>query len=142
MTEPTNTAVDLFSVFATDEAAEENGIETTLPMCGETLFTVARSNSPAYLKLVQKLAAQNKAILASDTPASKAKNKELMARVFAETILLGWQGTINYKGEALTYSKENAKLLLSHPEFLAKVREVSDDYKTFLVVKDAEDEKN
>lgn len=135
-------AIDFFAAYAADEVAEEKGAKVTLPRMGDKLFSIARSNNEDYARLITKLVKQNKHLLDSKTPEAKAKSKELMVRVFAETILLGWEGEIKYKDQMLAYSKENAKTLLGHAQFLEDVKAAADNFENYKLVKDEEDEKN
>ena len=138
----TNKAIDLFAAFAVDEAAEENGIMTPIPGAGDTMFKVARAGNKTYNRLFQKLLKQNKVVLDSKGEAADKKAEEIFIEVMVKSILLGWEGTVLFKGEALEYSRDNAKKLLSHKEFRAAVTKVSEDMEQFKVVKDEEDEKN
>jgi len=135
-------AIDLFSAFATDDTAEQKGTKTQLPGAGDTNFYVARDNNKAYIKLLQQRVKQNRAVLDSKGDAAEAKSDEIIIEVMAKTILLGWDGTVMYKGKPLEYSVDNAKVLLSHKEFRAVVNKVAADMEVFKVVKDEEDVKN
>lgn len=132
-------AVDLFSVFATDEKAEQVGTATQLAGCGDTQFYVARDNNKSYIKLLQQRVKQNRAVLDSKGDAAEAKSDAIICEVMAKTILVGWDGTVNYKGKALEYSVENAMTLLAHKEFRVVVNKVAADMEVFKLVKDEED---
>ena len=134
--------IDLFAAFATDTKAEEVGISTTVPGAGDTEFLVARAGNSEYTRKLQRLVKQNRTLLDSKGKQAEAKSDEILIDVMATTILLGWKGTINYRGEALAYSLENAKKLLALKEFRAAVSKVADDFETFRAVKEEEDSKN
>lgn len=135
-------AIDLFSAFATNEKTEQEGTPTQVPGAGDTLFTIARSGNKNYNKLLQKLVKQNRAILDSKGPAADAKNEEIFVELFAKTILLGWEGTVNIQGKATPYSYAAAVTLLRLKEFRNAVSEVANDMENFKVVKDEEEAKN
>jgi len=135
-------AIDLFAAFATDEKAEQGGTPTQLPGCGDTNFRIARDNNKAYIKLLQQRVKQNRAVLDSKGDAAEAKSDEIIIEVMAKTILLGWDGTVMYKGKPLEYSVDNAKTLLAHKEFRAVVNKVAADMEVFRIEKDSEDTKN
>jgi len=135
-------AIDLFAAFATDDSAEQKGTPTQLPGAGDTLFYVARDSNKAYIKLLQQRVKQNRAVLDSKGDAAEAMSEKIITEVMAKTILLGWNGTVNYKGKPLEYSLENATTLLSHKEFRAVVNKVATDMEIFKIVKDDEDVKN
>ena len=134
--------IDLFAAFAVDTAAEENGIYTQLPGCGDTEFLVARANNKSYNRLLEKLYKQNKPVLTSKGDAAEKKSEEIMVEVFSKTVLLGWKGNVTIKGVPTPYSKEAATQLLNLKEFRSIVTKVAEDHQVFLEVKDAEDEKN
>ena len=135
-------AIDLFSVFAVDATAEKDGVLTQIPNAGDTRWLIARTTSVKYQTALQKAVKRNKPVLDSGGEAAKAKSNEILADVMAKTILLGWEGEVKYKGKSLTYSVKNARLLLSHPDFLQAVTAVADSMEAFKAEKDEEDEKN
>lgn len=135
-------AIDLFSAFAVNAVQEQEGSDTQLPGCGDTLFKIAREGNKNYSKRLQKLVKQNRAVLDSKGDAAEAKSDEILVDVMAATILIGWQGEVLYKGTPMKYSVDAAKTLLAHKDFRAKVMEVSSNMETFKVVKDEEDSKN
>jgi hypothetical protein len=137
-----NVAVDLFAAFATDDVAEEQGVYTKVPGAGDTDFLVARSNNKSYNRIMAREVKKFKSLLDSKGEAADAKAEEIFIYVLARTVLLGWNGTILYKGEQMPYSRENAEKLLSHKDFRVALITVSDNLETFKKVKDAEDEGN
>lgn len=135
-------AIDLFAAFATDLQYEEQGIYTQIPGAGDTEFLVARAGNKTYTRLIQKLVKQNKAVLDSRGDAADAKSEEILVNVMAESILLGWKGTILFGGKPAEYSKEVAKKLLGMKDFRAAVTKVSEDMETFKQVRDEDAAKN
>lgn len=143
MTQAANdNSIDLFAVFATDEEAEKRGVETEIDGCGTTKFTIAKIGNENYLRLARPLLKKNQATLKppkgnrAAEKAAEEKAKEIEIELFAKTILLNWTGTINYNGEKLAYSYENAKKLLSHKGFRNKVSDIAGEDDLFKVVKD------
>lgn len=132
-------AVDLFSAFSTDQKTEEEGKLTQIPDCGDTLWLVARSGNKSYNRLLSTLYKRNRAVLDSKGDEAQKKSDEILAEVFAKTILLGWQGEILYKGKKYAYSYELAKQLLMHKDFRAKVAGISEDFSTFKEVDESDD---
>lgn len=115
---------DFFDEFATDAAAEVNGVE--VPYKGST-FIVARSGNKKYGKLLSDLVKKNQIALDLKDDAADDLSDKLMAEVLAKTILVGWKGEITYKGEKLKYSTANAMKLLAHADFRALVSRWADD---------------
>ena len=138
----TSNVIDLFSAFATDTNAEEQGTYTVLPGCGDTEFLIARENNPTYNRLLTKLLKQNKVKLDSKGPEAEKVAEGLMVEVMSKSVLLGWKGNILFKGVETTYSRDAAVQLLQIKDFRNKVSEVARDMETFRAVKEAEDEKN
>lgn len=118
---------DVFEQLATDEGKETGG--TWFPL-GDGKLLVARSGNANYGKKLSEAYERNRVILDSKTPAADELSKTVMIDVMAETILLGWDG-IGYKGKALDYSVENAKLLLSVGDFRRQVVKFSEDFEAF-----------
>ncbi len=138
----TNVAIDLFDAFATDPKKEVEGAETEIPGCGSTKFLVARVGSAAYKRILNTLYKKHKAVLESNSDEAQNISDKVMAEVYAKTVLLGWSGTVRYKGQDLPYSEANAKTLLQHKDFRAIVEGVAGDLNAFKVVSEAEEVKN
>lgn len=138
----TSNAIDFFTAFATDKTKEKKGVLTTIPDCGDTKFLVARAGNADYNRLLSQLFKRNRAILESKGDAANEKSDEILAEVYAKTILLGWEGTIMFQGKATAYSETAAKALLSLKDFRSKVEGVASDMNTFKAVEDEADVKN
>lgn len=139
----TDNAINLFNTFATNKEAEKQGMPTTLPNCGDTVFLVARAGNAAYNRSLSTLYKRNRAVLDSKGEEAEAKSDEIMAELYAKHILLGWKGTIaNKEGKQVPYSYEVALELLRLKDFRLVVEEVSKDFNTFSVELNKEDLKN
>lgn len=110
--------MDVFEVFATNTKKEEEGVEVKIGP--DSYITVARNNNRHYVKLLSTMFEENRQLLESGTEEGDKANQALMAEVIAKTILLGWRG-LEYQGQPIEYSLENAKMLLQHHEFLELV---------------------
>ena len=125
--------LDIFAVFATDEKLENEGVWKDIGQGTELL--VARTGNRAYGNELTKLVEANKDVLDErkddkPTPAADAMSDSIMVDVLAATVLRGWRtkrpdgtyvGDLLYRKKPLSYSVENAKLLLSHKDFRQKV---------------------
>lgn len=131
--------IDLFSAFSTDTVKEEAGTLTSLPDCGDTKWLIARAGNKNYNRVLGNLYKRNRATLEAKGDEAEAKSNELLAEVYAKTILLGWEGTIMFRGKKESYSEAVAKQLLMLKDFRAKVEAVSQDFATFKSVQDEED---
>lgn len=132
-------AIDLFSQFSTVKANEDEGTLTQLPDCGDTLWRVARSGNKKYNRLLSQLYKRNRAVLDSKGDEAEKKSDEILAEVFAKTILLGWEGEILYRGKKYPYSYEQAKILLGHKDFRTKVASIAEDFTNFKEIQEGED---
>jgi hypothetical protein len=115
--------MDIFTNYATDEALELGGAPAVIDGAG---FTLARLGNRKYARLLAKQIEANSVVLDQrdtdeEAAAAQAMSDQIMAKVLAATILLGWGEGISYKGQPLPYSTENAELVLSHKDFRAKV---------------------
>lgn len=139
--------MDIFQLYATDSAIEEKGREFTEEFGGESTFLIARAGNRSYQRMIQQQFEAHRHILElKETPeqeeAAATLNEKLIARVMAKTILLGWHGNVQYQGQALPYSYENAVKILMHKEFRARIQALSDNYRNYLVSAQKADEKN
>ena len=119
--------LDVFAQYATDETAELEGV--WIPH-GDAKFLIARSGNRHYGKELSRLVEQNKVLLDAKDDAADKLSEQIMIDVLASTILLGWEG-VGFKGQPLTYTKENAMMLLGVKDFRRKVVEWSDDLTHF-----------
>ena len=130
--------MDVFKTYAVDEAREEAGAWMEL---GDAELLIARGNNPRFTRLFTRLVKQHKRILDSQTEEADKLAQRLHVQALAETVLLGWKN-LQYQGEEITYSHENAIKLLNHKEFYAQVIRLSDDLEAFKLYQDKELEKN
>lgn len=130
--------MDVFKTYAVDEAREESGAWMEL---GDAELLIARGNNPRFTKLFSRLVKQHKRVLDSRNDEADKLAQRLHVQALAETVLLGWKN-LQYQGEEITYSPENAIKLLNHKEFYAEVIRLSDDLESFKIHKDQELEKN
>jgi hypothetical protein len=132
--------LDIFSTFAVDEKAEQDG--RWVEYGSGVSFLVARAGNAKYNRLLASMYKRNKVALESKGEAAEALNESLMGEVMAKTILLGWKGHVAIKGEKLDYSTENAKRLLAIKDFRRYISSVSEDFESFKAEQEAEDAKN
>jgi len=129
---------DVFKVYATDEKKENEGVEVQLG--GGAAITVARMHNPNFSKCILAEHEKHKAALdALPEDERKKLDDEIMCRVLADSILVGFTG-MGFKGKALAYSKENAIKLLQIKDFRMKVVEEAsklDNYRAVMEEADA-----
>lgn len=133
-------SVDIFSVFAVDEKAEQEG--RWVEYGGGVSFLVARAGNSKYNRLLSSQYKRNKVALEAKGEAAEALSDSLMVEVMSKTILLGWKGEIKLKGEALEYSVDNAKKLLAVKDFRRYITTLSEDFESFKAEQEADEAKN
>ena len=138
MTEAQNedTGLDIFAEFA----VEDGGVWH--PYAGDVEFLIARANNPKFARRANYFYEKYKRVLDGKGEAAEAKSNEIMAKVMAETILLGWKGKVRFQGQLVEYTVANAEKLLTVPLFRQWVNKMSNDEHAYKVVKDEEDKEN
>lgn len=131
-------ALDIFNTFATDTAAEVEGVEIEF---SGTNFLIARAGNPKYSRMLSKLVDKNQKALNLKNEAADALSDKILIDVIATTILLGWDD-LTFKSENLPYSLENAKMILGFKDFRREIARMSEDVDNYKVVKEDEEAKN
>lgn len=127
-----NDAVDLFADFATDTTREASGVWE--PYRGDVEFLIARAGNPNYNNMIVSLAKRNKRILDGKNEAARLKSEELMIETLANTVLLGWKGSLKWKGQPLgEYTPKKAAELLAVKDFRDWVEAVAGDHERFRI---------
>jgi len=119
---------DLFTSFATDEATERNGAWRDIG--GGASLLIARSGTRQHARMLTAEVERNRATLDLKNDVAEDKSDEIMVKVMAETILLGWKG-VSFKGADLPYSKENARLVLGMRDFRALVQKLAEEAEAY-----------
>lgn len=130
--------MDIFATYAVNEEKESKGVWCEI---GDSKFLVARAGNKDYVKMLTKEVNRNKRALDRKDAAAEKLNEELMVKIMAKTILLGWED-VEYKGKKLEYSVENAEMILAHDEFRRQIMVEAEDFSKFKAVQDEEDAKN
>lgn len=128
--------IDIFNEFAVSDDA------IYVPYAEGVEFLIARADNPKFNSLASRFYKQHKRTLEASNAAADAKMIEMTVYLYSETILLGWKGKVTLKGEALTYSKENAKKLLAIEGFRDWVATQARDTQAYKVVQEQETQKN
>lgn len=100
-----------YSIFRTDKALEKEGIVLDY---GDFKIKVARAggaNSAFQKALTAKIRPYKRQLDAGTIPDDVAE--KLFLDVYAESVVLGWEGVTDENGKLLPYSKENAVKLFS-----------------------------
>jgi hypothetical protein len=134
-------ALDLFAEFATDEKAEQEGVWRDYM---DVKFLVARANNRKFRLKFRGLYRPHEQMLKKDTDAAEKKSLAIMAESMAGTILLDWKGLmiVEKGGKPVEFSVDNARKALMIPKVQEMVRDWSDDFESFKIAKESEEEKN
>ncbi len=100
-----------YSIFRTDKALEKEGIILDY---GDFKIKVARAggaNAAFQKALTSKIRPYKRQIDAGTIPDDVAE--KLFLDVYAESVVLGWEGVTDEHGKPLPFSKENAVKLFS-----------------------------
>lgn len=132
-------AKSIFDIYGTNAAKENEGV--WIPFSDDREFLIARAGNEAFKKAMereQKAASHNGAV-----KIPPKTQEEILKRVAAKTILLGWRGDV--LGEDLTplpYSYENALRLLEVKDLREEILKHSLEMKNYQDEEDAAAEKN
>ena len=126
--------LDIFAEYATNDSLENDG---TWMEVGDAKFLIARSGNKSYARKLTKAVERHKKQLDRKDDAADKLSDDIMIGVIAETVLLGWEG-VAYKGEALPYTVDNAKMLLGIKDFRRQIMELADDFDAFKAVAEKE----
>lgn len=127
--------MDIFSTFATDEKAENEGHWFSLGKTSKVL--VARAGNPDYTSALRKALEKNQIDLEGGGADADHLAEALMVDVMAATVLLGWKG-LSFKGKDVEHSVEMAKTLLRVKDFRKKISGFSDNFEAFRVKAETE----
>lgn len=125
--------MDIFKSFATNTDAEVAGVWKDIS--ADAKIKVARAGNRPYSRSLTKQIEKYRAALDTKDDVADDTSDMIMVDLLAEHILLDWEG-ITYKGEALAYSKDNAKMLLRVKDFRKLVSAQSDTLANFLAEKE------
>jgi hypothetical protein len=108
--------MDIFKSYGTDPKKTTEGVWFDLG--GKAKVKVARwgkSNSK-FLHALFDAGKEHPGVFERTDPEAIAVQDKILREVSAETVLLDWEG-LDWKGEPLPYSRENAIKVLALPEF-------------------------
>jgi len=132
--------LDIFDEFATDEKKEIDGVDFDIG--GGASLLIARRDNDNYLKMVQEeadaFAISSQGLSAE---AYEKADKEILTKILARTILLGWKN-LSYRGKLLPYNMKNAIMILGHKDFRKLVMKYASEMSHYKAVLEDKDEKN
>lgn len=141
--------IDIFSDLAVNATKAVEGVWVNYR--GNLEFLIGYTKSQKFKDKSMARYRKDEKVLSSGGKVASDKLESIATETMAEHTLLGWRTgdaesgyklTAVFKGEELTYSKENAMRFLSVPAFKEWVAKQGDDLSTFKEVQEAEDAKN
>ena len=132
----------IYSLFSTDKALEQDGIEIRYGKYGT--FRVARAGG-ANKKFGKTLEAKARPYrrLIDQNILDESVGNDIMADTFAETVLLGWEGVRDRDGNLLPFSVEAAKKLLRDiPDLFTFLRDEAMKFSNYRAESIEDDAKN
>jgi hypothetical protein len=132
--------LNIFALYNTDEKLETNG--AWVPFLQGSRLLVAREGNPHYTAELNRLYEENQEKLRLEGEEADELNKLLLAKVYARTILKGWEN-ISFDGKTLTeYNEENAVKALLMKDFMLVVQSMSRNIDHYRHKVEAEQAKN
>lgn len=112
-----------YAMFQTDAKLEKDGIILDY---GDFKLRIARAGGAnrRYERLLEQRTKPIRRALQTDAPGLKRRVEPILREVFAETVVLGWEGVVDRDGNELPFTKENCiKLFEDLPDLFADVQE-------------------
>lgn len=120
-----------YKQFSTDKELETNGVVHDLGAAGRFRLARAGGSNERYNKRIMQLTKPFRRAIATNTMDS-AEAERITAKVFAETVVLGWEGVTGPDGSELPYSVDNAVMLFTDlPDLFAELRAAATDASIF-----------
>jgi hypothetical protein len=120
-----------YQQFQTDANLETSGIRLNLGTAGTFIIARAGGSNEKFARRMLAATKPFRRAIASETMNSK-EAEQLTARVFAETVVLGWEGVTGPDGKELAFNVDNAvKLFTDLPDLFAEIRRASSDAALF-----------
>jgi len=124
---------NLYEMYSTNKEAEKNGT----PLVYGPVTIYAKRAGGSNREYASCLAEKTKLLHTTKTEITAEDADQLLAEVYAETIIVGWDNLTNKAGEVIEYNKTNCiKLLLDLPDFATKLQYHVQNFKTFQVEDD------
>lgn len=134
--------MSLYKQFKMSPRHETEGVTLDFGDGGKWKIARAGGSNKTYLKAIEKLSRKyGRQIELGCLPESKAS--ALMISIYAESVVLGFEGVTDESGQPLPYSKENViKVLTDLPDFFMAIKREATNLALFREEIDTEDAKN
>jgi len=120
-----------YKSFKTSSQKETTGIYFDLGDDGKFLLARSGGANDKFEKAFMTAMKPHKSAVKTETLSSTMANK-ILAGVYADSVILGWEGVTGEDGQSLPYSRDNCvKLLTDLPDLFAELRKHSSDMGNF-----------
>lgn len=112
----------IYELFGSDESLETKGIWHDFGDYGRFLIARAGGSNKPYAKALERETRPLRRSLEAGA-IDEERSRALLAKVFADTVVLGWEGVIGRDGEELPFDRDNCrKLLTDLPNLFEDIR--------------------
>jgi hypothetical protein len=116
-----------YKTFESDSDLENNGVLLDLGDVGKFKIARAGGANKAYLKALNKHGAPYRAAIQAGSLDDNLALK-IVQEVFAEAILLGWEGVTDRDGKPLVFTRENVLRIFNDlPDLFAAIRNFAEN---------------
>lgn len=131
-----------YSAFQTDKEMEKKGIEIDFGDAGCFLIARAGGSNKNFIKVSEAKFRPYRRQVEAGTIDREVMNK-LLIEVFAQTVVLNWQGVSNEDGEEMDCTYDNiVKLFNDVPDLFQEIQNESMKYQNFKKMEVEQDLKN
>lgn len=112
----------LYSVFKTDQELEKKGVVINYGIAKFTVKRAGGANREFNNRLSEKSRAREKEIRTRTI--DEDESRRILIEVYAESVVLGWEGVTDENGNLMEFNKKNfMKLMNDLPDFWDKFRD-------------------
>lgn len=124
--------MSLYKKFKTDAQVEVDGVWVDYGDGIRIRLARAGGANQAFLRATERVHRKYRKQIQLDALTEK-EAAPLLREIYADSIILGWEGVTAADGQSLPFSKENClKLLEDLPEFFRDIREYANSRELFL----------
>lgn len=124
-------AKSIFNALKSDPQREVSGVTIDMGELGKFHVARAGGSNTAFEKALVAATKPYRRAMQIGTMDNKLAN-EILAKVYAETVLLGWEGVLDENEQPFPFNKVNAQHLLTVlPELFKLVQQTAEDSALF-----------
>lgn len=121
----------IYSVFANDTSREQQGVTINLGETGSIQVARAGGSNVRFEKRLAELTKDHRRAIQNGLMDEK-QAKQILAQVFAETVVIGWSNLTDQAGQPLPFTVDNAKkLLVDLPDLFTLIQQTAQDQTLF-----------